>query len=271
MKICVYTFGPNACCGGATALFSLARNLRTVGMDVRVWQATPGNYYNIPRVYEDCDRDWLTKDTFVVYPEPQWYLPRLTRNAIRWSLFYTPPTIATKYGWHTDDLCYAYTPSFRFSPDDPLLWAFETWPNLIYTPSLKTQRAGTCHAIKKGAHKPVIPETLGTENVYASPTVAGDAFRKYERFISYDTATWMSLQAALCGCLSIVVPDEGVTADEWRNGNQFHKYGIAYGLGEAEIKWAKSTAGLVPEYLRELERDSIYQAETLYSTLKAKA
>jgi hypothetical protein len=33
-----------------------------------------------------------------------------------------------------------------------------------------------------------------------------EIFNQYETFVSYDTLTFINIMAALCGCISIVVP-----------------------------------------------------------------
>jgi hypothetical protein len=61
-----------------------------------------------------------------------------------------------------------------------------------------------------------------------------NTFNKYKRFYSYDSDTYISIMASLCGCESVIVPEEGVTAEEWKQKNQHRKYGIAYGLEDIE-------------------------------------
>ena len=47
-----------------------------------------------------------------------------------------------------------------------------------------------------------------------------------------------SRYAALCGCIPIVVPIEGVSKQEWHPEKEL-RYGIAYGSGDVE--WALQT------------------------------
>ena len=50
------------------------------------------------------------------------------------------------------------------------------------------------------------------------------------------------MQAALCGAISIVIPDGKLSENEWRNSTK-RKYGIAYGNSEEQINFALETVG----------------------------
>lgn len=66
-------------------------------------------------------------------------------------------------------------------------------------------------------------------------------FNTHKTFITYDNETFYSVQAALCGAVSIVIPDGRLTEDEWRNSNPIRKWGIAYGNTEEQIEFAIKT------------------------------
>ena len=78
-------------------------------------------------------------------------------------------------------------------------------------------------------------------------------FNQYEYFIAYDPLTFLSIIAALCGCISIVYPIEGLSKYEWlkmtaawpylKANHLDNLYGIAYGADD--IKYAKDTIHLV--------------------------
>ena len=63
-----------------------------------------------------------------------------------------------------------------------------------------------------------------------------DIFNKTERFYCYDDHSFLNTQAALCDCISIVVPEhlEHTEKDKerWLNGSPLHKYGIAFDIGD---------------------------------------
>ena len=57
-----------------------------------------------------------------------------------------------------------------------------------------------------------------------------------------------------CGCTSIVIPDEGVSKEDWKP-NVKDTYGIAYGLNDVE--YAIETKDKFLEYQKEIEQNNI--------------
>ena len=76
-------------------------------------------------------------------------------------------------------------------------------------------------------------------------------FNTKKYFYSYDSATFLSLQAAMCGCISIIIPTEDISAQEWHKMSPTRKYGISYGF--EEIDYAISTMDKVKPHLESLE------------------
>jgi hypothetical protein len=68
-----------------------------------------------------------------------------------------------------------------------------------------------------------------------------ELFNKYKKFITYDNDTFHSVQAALCGAISVVIPDGRLTEEEWRSSNNMRKWGIAYGDTDEQIDFAIRT------------------------------
>ena len=74
-------------------------------------------------------------------------------------------------------------------------------------------------------------------------------------FISLDPATFRSIEAAMVGCLSIVIPIPGVTKTDWASVSyapEYLQYGIAYGF--EDLEHAKATMRNVIPNLREQDR-----------------
>ena len=65
-------------------------------------------------------------------------------------------------------------------------------------------------------------------------------FNTHKTFITYDNNTFHSTQAALCGAISIVIPDGKLNEKEWRNSTK-REYGVAYGNSEEQINFALNT------------------------------
>jgi hypothetical protein len=80
-------------------------------------------------------------------------------------------------------------------------------------------------------------------------------FRSCKTFYSYDTETYLSVLAALCGCESVIVPYKNITKEEIVSKQPSFKYGIAYGLNDLE--WANNTQPKLREHMIMLEEKQI--------------
>lgn len=83
-----------------------------------------------------------------------------------------------------------------------------------------------------------------------------EIFNKTKRFYSYDTYTFVSIQAVMCGADSIVVPSSGLDKKDFYKGSEFSKY-ISYGLDDIEN--AKSIRNELDNHIVEFENRSIKQ------------
>ena len=72
-----------------------------------------------------------------------------------------------------------------------------------------------------------------------------EAFNKYEFCYSYDTQTFYSTIAALCGCKSIVVLEPGKTKKDYIGPDDPDTYGVAYGNSPNELHRAETTRNLL--------------------------
>lgn len=86
-------------------------------------------------------------------------------------------------------------------------------------------------------------------------------FNTHKTFITYDNETFYSVQAALCGAISIVIPDGRLTEDEWRNSNPIRKWGIAYGNNQDQIDFALSTIEELKKTIEEISVKSKNEVE----------
>jgi hypothetical protein len=79
-----------------------------------------------------------------------------------------------------------------------------------------------------------------------------EKFARAELFYSTDPATFMNIEAAMAGCLSVVQPVPAVSKAEWMQtayGKDELPYGIAYGF--EDVPHAKKTMRFV---MRQIER-----------------
>jgi hypothetical protein len=94
-----------------------------------------------------------------------------------------------------------------------------------------------------------IPTFNGKQNV----NYLLEEFNKYEYIIMFDTKSYYSVIAALCGAKVIIVNDnDNITPTEYRIQNPIQMCGVSYGFND--LKWANNTIGLVRENLLNLEK-----------------
>ncbi|WP_050991282.1 hypothetical protein [Shewanella sp. POL2] len=200
----------------------------------------------IEAIPEDIDsNNWV-----VIYPEVVLGNPLGARNVVRW-LLHQP-------GFHSGNVLYGQGELyFKFNS---AIYDFHLQGSTTSSAELKVihyplehynqigvaqQRSGTAYCIRKGRGKPLVHDLQDSILIDGmSHADTAKVLKSVKRFISYDTLTAYSIFAVLCGCESVVIPDEGVTKEQWYP-NVEDRYGIAYGLGQSELSKASETRHLV--------------------------
>jgi hypothetical protein len=276
MRIIVYSpWGYNESSGGIIALHKLSDNLVGLVDEAIIYTDPQGVNSKYRAKFMDnkatIPKEW-DKDTVVVYPEIIDGNPLGLKYVVRW-LLNTPGVVAGDENTYLKtELVYNYAPYFfakNMANYCGQLTAFELFLDEFI--SRNNTRAGTCFSIRKGAKKALNWHTSLDVPIDGWESKGGrqylvDTFNSCERFISYDHASFLSVQAALCGCLSIVVPDGITSKEEWHVKFPYFKYGIAY--GEDDIEYAINTQNLVRSNLIELEKKSIEQTKKLVMDCK---
>jgi hypothetical protein len=90
-------------------------------------------------------------------------------------------------------------------------------------------------------------------------------FNTHKTFITYDNNTFHSTQAALCGAISIVIPDGKLNEKEWRRSTK-REYGIAYGNNKEQIDFALNTI----DNLKQLIKSELNRSHEEISFLREK-
>ena len=169
----------------------------------------------------------LSKElTIVIYPEIIVGNPLNSSFVVRW-LLNSPKIIAGDDIYDKNDLVFKFVPNLKTNNEDKVcgeLRAVELYLDIFK--DLKYPRiTKNAHFIHKGKNKNLIYHPTDSvllqthENFYDRAKL----FNRIENFLSYDEMTFVSIQAALCGCNSIVVPKENLSKEEWSK-NPFFKY-----------------------------------------------
>jgi len=263
MNFVVYAPGdytPNG--GGCVALHKLAHNISLLGEKSFIMTSKKNPDYLGEQVNES-EAIELCKEGIAIYPEVTCGNPFQSEKVMRWILYHVR-NVGEHGLFGENDLIYKFAPHFTLRNEQEVhgeLRSLELNLNIFENKGLP--RKGTCFLIKKENHKQhVHPANSIQLDDYANMggnEYLADVFNRTKRFYSYDTATWLSVMAALCGCFSFVVRNQGVTPEEWHNGFPYFKYGIAY--GETDIDYAASTQHLLKDELIKIEKETLEQTK----------
>jgi len=274
MNFVIYAPGdytPNG--GGCVALHKLAHNIALCGERSFIMTSKKNPDYLGEQVTEAEAKQLCKEGAIAIYPEVTIGNPFNAKKVMRWILYYV-----RNYGEHgifgENDLIYLFANHFTLRNPQPIhgeLRAVEL--NLDTFVNRNEQRSGDCYLVKKGnnkEHNAHLPTAIKLDDYpsrgLSANSYLANVFNQCERFISYDTATWLNVMAALCGCVSVVIPDSGVTSEEWHKKFPYFKYGIAYGLDDLE--YAEQTKNLLKPALIEIEEETLKQTLDFIKTAK---
>lgn len=201
-------------------------------------------------------------DYVVVYLEGARDNPLNAQKVVR-LILHNPGHFTGMVHYNTNELYFMYADHFkRFSffgskTSDKLVH-ISHYPIELYNKNgVSNRRKGTCYAMRKGRNRKIVHNLKDSILIdELSHEEISKIFKQSKAFISYDLNTAYSKLAAVCGCLSIVVPDENITKDEWQPIEKL-RYGIAYGFSAKEIEWAQSTQHKVMQTIIEGHEENI--------------
>jgi hypothetical protein len=219
----------------------------------------------IKKSYPEFIWNFLDKETtVVVYAENESGNPLQAKHIARWIMMNPKDDLGdAKYSSNEHLFLYndIYTVNDRYKNQiKGLLTAIDMNYHLqIYT-NHYAERTGGAYIIRKGIHKPHDKHPanfikIDDELFKFTDKEKAQYFNGIKTFISYDPASFISVQAALSGCEVIVIPDdEGEFSFE--NLKQSHRlHGVAYGLDD--LPWARETLHLLPNALQELNQKNL--------------
>jgi hypothetical protein len=219
--------------------------------------------------YEGCEK--LTSEFFKTLNPKEWVLITteddfrldfINFKTVRLILF----TGKNMEKYRSDELVFQYGKSFTIgtkfenSPSiRPIVTDLSFWKDLGYqrseTPLILIKKGDISkHKIIKGK---LIDDVINMNNTRESIDFELlKLFNTHKTFITYDNNTFHSTQAALCGAISIVIPDGRLNEEYWRNSTK-RKYGIAYGNNEEQINFALNTV----DDLKKIIEDELIRSE----------
>ena len=209
---------------------------------------------------------FVGKNTIVIYYEGVFGNPLQAQKVIRWLLNHNAIYYKEKdktIGYDKNDLFFAYREVFNDSILNPRC-------RILCTPYMDLEkykrynygeRNGKCYILRKGKWRV-------TEDDFKDGIVIDDlserekvrVFNECEYCISYDTQTMYTQIAALCGCISVVIPEKGKCRNDYRNKNDDF-YGEAFGFSTDEIEYAISTTTMIEKQWKKMNDESKEQVK----------
>lgn len=198
----------------------------------------------------------VSDDTIVVYPEKFYGNFLNAKNVVRWLMYYHPyQDDPSAYG--KNDLFFAYREIYndeKLNPQKRLL-TIVNFDDRLYRQTNFKKRTGCCYCIRKGKERADLPKEFDGPIIDELPEKEKvRLFNQCKYCYFYDTATFYSMIAAVCGCISVVVCEPGKTRADYLEDGVEH-WGVAYSSAPEEIEYAVRTRGrLVDEYLGSMRK-----------------
>ena len=257
--------------GGDLVMHKLAYKLAERGQRVVIFSEPTflhENIFFIPSTNND-DGMWVLSEniqfplneTISIYPQIQPGQPFKTKFNARWFL--------------SDDLNHSWIES-----ENDAYFNFSTWKTDRSTQHLKAvhynfenlyktnngRRKGFCHILHKNTPedyesilKPFNSEDISDWIERGGISYLREKLNEYEYLITFDKHTAMTYLPGLCGCKTILYNAvehtewKNMTPEEYRLKHPHRKYGCAFGI--EDIEWANKTIDLVPDHLKEMEKE----------------
>lgn len=185
---------------------------------------------------------FINKDTIVIYPDIIWGNPLRAEKIVRYYMYYNrfpDDENATQ----PNDLIYCYRKIFNDYKLNPKcnMMQVSYFDLKLYKKTNYGERKGNCYIIRKGEKRDDLPQNFdGVIIDDLTEPQKVEVFNRCEMCICYDTQTAYSSIAAMCGCLSVIIPEKGKTRDDYLTAGE-RKPGVAYGFDPKEIEYAKKT------------------------------
>lgn len=270
MNFIIYAYKYNDDSGGTVVLHKLCHLLNQLGYDAKLWpnykpeKHTKYYFFKLLKYYKKKFRrkflvnpKWNTplatqKDlkstTLVIYAEVVDGNPLNAQNIVRWLLHKPGFHTHGKINYTSNELYFYYLKSYVI----PSLNIEES--NELYLPNNREDtyfqnnfgsRNGSCYILRKGKKRTIVHDLTHSILIDGkSHDEISKIFNDVEFCISYDTYTMYSVYASMCGCKSIIVPEDSITKEQWcPDINQ--SYGLAYGFDD--IEYAEATKKLLFE------------------------
>ncbi len=180
-----------------------------------------------------------------VYPEITFGNPLESMNVVRW-LMNSPGKLRKRVYYESGEIYFRYSNFFEGINISGSVLS-ENFLTVLHVPfeyfnlnDIPSKRENTCYSIRKGKGRNLIHDINNSILIdYLDWQETAKVFKSTKSFYCYDTRSFHIQLAALCGCKSILVPEDNVSFSDWSKGDPFCRYGISYGLEDNSIESAQ--------------------------------
>jgi len=249
--------------GGLNVMYNFAKLLDEMGKNVKIYPSH--GYIENPVFNKYFVDDFNITKSLVIYCEGTHGNPLNAPYVVRWMLspLGTNVTLERGASFGKKELVYYFNSELKFQKKPE--WVGKIYKNLglLCIPSIVKNHGGErneqwCFTYRKSYMHTAEITSIHPENAFEilrdnTQHTYVQIFNQYSYFVSYDPLTFLTIIAALCGCVSIVYPIEGISKKEWMKMTALNEYleykkmdyfyGVAYGIDD--IEWAQATLHLM--------------------------
>jgi hypothetical protein len=259
--------------GGVTVQYYLAYILNSFGIDVKICNIHDNNkensIYNNFITPSEFKNNYNNNNTIVIYCEGIIGNPLSAKYVVRWLLSKLGQNVPINYylSWGPNDLVYFFNSENELVDYNiPHKKLTILYVNPIFT-DLDQPRESMCFTKRKNII--LTSHIMHTNDAFEVTRKHTQdeylyIFNKFEKFISYDPISFLTVIAALCGCISVVYPIPNLSKKDYFKMTAFYDYmvennlnsiyGIAYGNTENEINYARNTLPFIEQQINDIQK-----------------
>tara|TARA_R110000822_G_scaffold45541_7_gene121771 strand:+ start:632 stop:1468 length:837 start_codon:yes stop_codon:yes gene_type:complete len=270
-RIIIYSPSFDSSSGGIIVLHKLCHILIMLGFDAYLYPMYGSDFY-VNDTYEFNITREVKEGDIVIYPEIVLGNPLNSKYVIRYIMNVGHITLNRKSTWGADDFWVYFSERFYDGlKEKNILHIIDS--KMTYYKDYNVERSiESCHTFRKNE------QARNDKSLHIHPSQSIEIgfnktdeeliniFNHCKKFYSYDTETYLNILAALCGCESIIVPNDNFTKEDIKNKIPVCKYGIKYG-DDDNIDW-KGEKELLINKLIELENEPYKQLIPLIGKIK---
>lgn len=253
MKFIVYApeFSENS--GGIIALYKLNSVLNSLGHESFICRF--GDFV-----------ETNSKD-IVIYPEIINGNPLMAKNVVRWVLNKVGVIGGSEDTWSKKDKVFYYSKQFCAEKDQcNLLFCFDSKADFFHSDNVAKDLNNVVLFYKGNKYSSDMsrhPKNSIILDMYIHDmSMVKSILSRAKNFFTYDTDTYYSVIAALCGCNSFVMKRDGLDAERFFEERELLRYGVSYDGKKTHV----DRAGLI-SYLTSFEDKSLDSVKNFLNSI----